>query len=612
MRNFWYIRLYESAIRALAARGHHVHILAEHGEHNEVARDWNDAAAALSREHPTVTFSWAPRRIEDDWLDLRVMIRLGLDHLRFLEPAYVAAPKLGERARRRTPEWVVTLADRPFWRSRIGRRTIAKALQIAERAMPIDPDIAAHIEAHDADVLLITPLLTLGSEQQDILRIGRQLGVPTALCVGSWDHLSSKALLRERPDRVLVWNETQKREAVTLHRMAAERVVVTGAQCFDHWFDRQPTLDRDSFCRKVGLDPSRPYVLYVCSALFEGSPSEAEFAERWIAAVHGAADSGLRQAGLLVRPHPKRGFEWDQVDLSHYHRVSLWPPRAAAPLDAPTKADYFDSMYHAAAVVGLNTSALIESGIVGRPVHTVLLPEFYENQEGTLHFHYLLNGGLLRASRDLPGHVAQLASSVAAASIGNQGGPVHHNRDFVEAFVRPRGLAAPATPVFVEAVEALAAAPIRPAPEPWWAPLLRRALEPTALRTSGTFAQQTARVRRRRVEERERAERIEALEAARAAARAHRTSDRLRREEEKRQANEARRQATVQAREDRERELKAQAARARAAKLAAKQARVDEKALQKRQHQAAAERRNRRSVLQHRLRRVLNLFSTGR
>jgi len=35
--------------------------------------------------------------------------------------------------------------------------------------------------------------------------------------------------------------------------------VVTGAQCFDQWFDRQPSRDRETFCRQVGLPSSPPY-----------------------------------------------------------------------------------------------------------------------------------------------------------------------------------------------------------------------------------------------------------------------------------------------------------------------------------------------------------------
>ena len=46
---------------------------------------------------------------------------------------------------------------------------------------------------------------------------------------------------------------------------------------------------------------------------------------------------------------------------------------------------------YSAGVVGINTSAFLEAAAVGKPVHTVLLPEVSrDNQEGTLHFRYLL------------------------------------------------------------------------------------------------------------------------------------------------------------------------------------------------------------------------------
>lgn len=528
MRNFWYVKLYTSVIRGLAARGHQVHILAERGKHNEVSIDWNDAAEALSREHPNITFAWAPPRLDDDdWVDMRVLtrvIRLGLDYLRFLEPEYADARMLAARARIRTPEAIVALADRPFWRTRTGRRLMAFALRTSERAMPIDAEVAACVKAQHADVVLVTPLLILGSEQIDVLRSARRLGIPTALCVGSWDHLSSKALIRERPHRVFVWNETQKREAIELHGVPASDVAVTGAQCFDEWFDRPTTLGHDEFCSKVGLDPARPYILYVCSALFEGSPNEAEFAVQWLRRIRESSPV-LRNAGVLFRPHPKRGSEWDGADLSEFANVAVWPPRGAAPFDEGTKADYFDSMFHSATVVGLNTSALLEAGIVGRAVHTILLPEFRENQEGTLHFRYLLELGLLRAARDFDTHVEQLSAAVRDADVS-----VHHNRTFVEAFIRPGGLRTPSTPVFVERVEDLSRLRPRAYRDPLWVPLLRRALAPLARSTSGTYAEQVARTRRRHAKEvqreeerlqrqRERAARREELLAAKRAQR---------------------------------------------------------------------------------------------
>ena len=41
----------------------------------------------------------------------------------------------------------------------------------------------------------------------------------------------------------------------------------------------------------------------------------------------------------------------------------------------------YDSLYHAAAVVGLNTSAMIEAGILGKSVFTIQTQEFAGGQE---------------------------------------------------------------------------------------------------------------------------------------------------------------------------------------------------------------------------------------
>ena len=50
-----------------------------------------------------------------------------------------------------------------------------------------------------------------------MVKAARALGLPTLMLVWSWDNLSSKAVLHEHPDRLLVWNETQAREAEELH-----------------------------------------------------------------------------------------------------------------------------------------------------------------------------------------------------------------------------------------------------------------------------------------------------------------------------------------------------------------------------------------------------------
>ena len=340
--------------------------------------------------------------------------------------------------------------------------------------MPRSRRVDAYLSEQPFDLVLFTPLVgVVVSPQLDYLQSAKALGLPTALCVWSWDHLSSKAILRNVPERIFVWNDDQRHEAVTMHRVPAERIIVSGAQCFDQWFDRQPSMDRATFCAGIGL-PDRPYLLYVCSALFQGSVNEAQFVQRWIRELRSSGLEPLASTPILVRPHPARMKEWDEVDLSSAPGVVLW---GRNPIDPDAKAGYYNSLFHSAAIVGLNTSAFLEGAIVGRPVFTTLLPEHHENQEGTIHFHYLLNvaGGLLHAARTLAGHIEQINASLAEGASESA-----RSRRFVEAFIRPGGIEVAATPVFVREVEALAGLNVQPVREPAGIGVLRTVLAPLA------------------------------------------------------------------------------------------------------------------------------------
>jgi hypothetical protein len=403
----------------------------------------------LALEHPGVSFGWVPTR-EDAWGSFAIKLRMTIDYLRYLDPAYAGAPKLRARARERVPRIGLWLLFVTAARTAIGRRAVRTVLTACERAIPRSAQIDDYLREQGPDVVLFTPLIGLvASPQLDYLQSAKALGYPTALCVWSWDHLSSKAILRNVPDRIFVWNETQRHEALTLHGVRQEQIVVTGAQCFDQWFDRRPSTDRETFCRKVGLAGDSPFLLYVCSALFQGSPSEAAFVQRWIRAVRTCGLEPLASIPIVVRPHPARLKEWPGVNVTDDPGVRLW---GRNPVDPDAKADYFDSLHHSAAVVGLNTSAFLEGAIAGKPVFTTLLPEHYENQEGTIHFHYLLHvgGGLLHAARTLDEQCRQLNAALQASG---QTSP--KSGRFVEAFIRPGGVDVAASPVFADAVEAL-------------------------------------------------------------------------------------------------------------------------------------------------------------
>lgn len=458
---------YQSVIRELGRRGHEV-LIAIH-EQREIG--WRDRLLEeIAAPHVTVEAAVSPAR--DRWLELGADLRSSVDLFEFLGPQFNETYRA--RARRRAPKPAAALARTPLAKSALARRTIAGGFQLAESALPTNAEIERYLLDRRPDVVLFTPYLGLRSVQPAFLRAAQALGLRTAVLVKSWDNLSSKSVIRPIPDRLFVWNEVQRDEARRLHGVDPAQVVVTGAQCFDEWFEWQPRPQAE-FAARAGLDPDRPFVLYACCSPWTGQ-SEVDFVRRWTEALRARGDA-VAELGVLVRPHPKRPDAWDGVEIPG---VVVFPQAGHAPTDDESKADYFDSIHHSRAVVGLNTSAMIEAAIVGRPVLTVLDPEYERVQQGTLHFRYLLEvgGGLLTVARTLDEHTAQLARAIVDGDDGR-------SQRFVAEFVRPHGVDVVATPLFVDEVERFAAGSA-PAPQRTPAPLraLRPLLAPLATRAA--------------------------------------------------------------------------------------------------------------------------------
>jgi hypothetical protein len=442
-----FLRNFESTLAQLAERGHHLHIVTDRRQVSDVIDGTPIVDRLTSRFPAAFTIDTVPVSRRNPWYDFANAVRSALDYLRYLDPRYDSSPKLRARGRGNADRLTVWISDRAIFRSARGRRVLTSCFRSLEALIPVRSEVERLFEDEHFDLLLVTPLLYFGSKQVDYVRCARRRGISSVLGVGSWDHLTTKGLIHEQLDRVLVWNDLQKVEADELHGVPPDRVTVTGAQAYDHWFTAQPATTREEFCARVGLPADRPYLLYLCSSPFI-APHEVGFVRSWIEAVRASGDPVLREVGILLRPHPQNASQWSDVDLSSIPDTVIWPRAGANPIRPEARSEYYDSMFHSHAVVGLNTSALIESGIVGRLVYSIRSAEFSDTQEGTLHFHHLSQGGLLQLSDSLPEHVAQLERSFDDVEQDRA-----RIREFVRAFVRPHGLDEVATTRVVAAIE---------------------------------------------------------------------------------------------------------------------------------------------------------------
>jgi hypothetical protein len=457
-----HVRHFDRAVRLLADRGHEVLLASQDGD---------IALEGVLAGHARVRAVSAPRSRKDQWAGQAKLLRRARDYMRFLHPRYASARQLRARAFRKLavavstrsremgPEWsdaLLTLNERE-------RTRLDTLLAQLATAIPVDPGSRDFVASCEPDAVILSPMVGVGFSQADFVRGARELGIPTGMLVFSWDNLSNKGLIHEAPDRMLVWNELQRREAAELHQYPVERVTVTGAPRFDELFEMQPATTREQLCELAGLEPGRPIVAYLCSSKFV-SARERAFVERWIAALRRSVHPALAECSLIVRPHPAGQKDWHAEEK----RVVRWPgvhtdkaatsrpfadPHTVVMTSQMQNADrvLHDTVFHSAAVVGLNTSAEIEAAIVGRPVYTVIDADA-GGQEGTLHFHYLLreHGGPVERAAGFDVHCGQLADGLAG----------RYDRDaikaFVHAFVRPHGLDRAVAPIVANAIEELA------------------------------------------------------------------------------------------------------------------------------------------------------------
>ena len=458
------LRHFESVLLALADRGHVVRI-ASH-------RSPEIPPPAALVAHPRIAFITSPGRRGDEWSTPIHELRALRDYIRFLDRRFKPATKLRARALRtavkavthderahlvhRCPKCDARLVDddvgqmlRGFGKR--GVKNLDKLLALMERTIPSATVLEEFLKAEQPDLVLVSPLVNLGSYQADFVKSAKALHIPVVYPVFSWDNLSTKGLIHVQPDGVIVWNERQRTEAVEMHGVPPDRVAVTGAPRFDEFFAMSPGTTQEQFCAIHGLDASQPIVVYLCSSEFVAG-GEVDFVRRWVDEVRRAPS--LRSCNILIRPHPRQQKPWKAFEPPDA-RVAVALPRA---MNAdPT---LLDTVHHSAAVVGLNTSAQLEAGILGRPVLTILAPEFEEGQQGTLHFSYLLkeHGGFVDVAPDFEVHRRQLAAAVAG-DYDRQA-----IRSFIEQFLRPNGIDRPATPFMVRAIEEFAQSAYRDQP----------------------------------------------------------------------------------------------------------------------------------------------------
>jgi hypothetical protein len=222
------------------------------------------------------------------------------------------------------------------------------------------------------------PVLLVGSSpglifaEVPLLRTAVRRAVRTIVVDPSWDNFTNKLIPVRRPDRLVVWNDIMKQQAVELHGYTPDQVRVSGPPHWDRYFRPGPVISRDAFFARIGADPSRRLI----SLMTTGQELYAHY-DRVIRVLMGAIESGRwGPAQLLVRLHPRDDLDRYAGFLGTPHLIVEKPFRTtvksgdglAVDITSENQQHLADTLRHSDIVVTVASTIAIEASIFDTPV----------------------------------------------------------------------------------------------------------------------------------------------------------------------------------------------------------------------------------------------------
>lgn len=434
---------YDRVVRSLHVAGHEVCIVCP----AEFSEDGNKSGRALIKlleEEAGIKLEDAllPRRKNPYWVDLLRNLR---DYAIFVRPEhptpYIAPIWIGKELSQKMLKRLELPGIRSFIRSKAARTLFAWL----ESCIQPDDEIVRWFKGFQPQVVFASPYVFRGDVEVEYTKAAQALKIPVVAALLSWDNLTSKGTYHVKPDQLFVWNQVLVEEAVQIHDIDQRRVFVTGAPVYDPWFDLSASMDRASFCARIGLDPSKPYILYLCSSK---SISERETELIQMLILHFEEVEERSRPALVVRPHPFKDMEADGLENDW---VRVFPKGGQRPDTDEARSTYYDSLYYSAAVIGVNTTGFLESAILDKPCLTLVTPMTSQGQEMRAHFKHLMDAGYIEVAKDFPELVNKAMTIVSGVDAWKA------NRvKFVHDFIRPHGLDVPASQVMTGAILAVA------------------------------------------------------------------------------------------------------------------------------------------------------------
>ena len=209
--------------------------------------------------------------------------------------------------------------------------------------------------------------------EESVLRSARAAGLPAALMVLSWDHLSTKVVLNDLYERLLVWTRRQKDEILTTYeRYREDDIGVVGIPYLDVYRRSEPA-SRAEWAARYGLDPERRVLVFY--TMPQGRHRDQHLIVRGIAEEVRRGERLPPDLQVLVKCHPLDENEMYDDVLREYPFVA----RESTTKDRPGSSEVWvprideiersrDCLAHADVTANIYSTVTIEAALYDRPI----------------------------------------------------------------------------------------------------------------------------------------------------------------------------------------------------------------------------------------------------
>lgn len=328
-----------------------------------------------------------------------------------------------------------------FGKKALKKRLVQKMLRSLERMIPVAPEIKLHLQCLKPDLVIAMPLISGDSREGEYVQAASALRIPAIFSMFSWDNLSTKGTFHCKPDFYIVWNEPLAQELITMHGIAPGKIHITGAPRFDRLGHGggDYILPHEEFCRIARVDPNKKFILYVASTfILDSQYRKSAGEEQLILRIADVLQKSRETADLqiLVRPHPQNAGIIPPLQNANQSNLSVYPPVGELPDTEEKRRIFYNSIFHSVAVVGVNTTAFLETSVIDRPCITVV-EEIASATHQLPHFHHLTDAEFLETA-----HQVEELTKILGRILQGVDANAEQRRNFVSNFIRPAGQSA--------------------------------------------------------------------------------------------------------------------------------------------------------------------------